>query len=402
VSPKDFFFSSESVTAGHPDKMCDNISDAILDACLAGDPYSRVACECATNTGFVLVMGEITTKSEFDYRDVIRNTICGIGYDKPEYGFDGHTCGVLIAIDKQSCDIDGGVTTSLEVRSGTACDEHDKTGAGDQGLMFGYACNQTEELMPLPIALAHALTRRMAEVRVQGILPWIRPDGKSQVCVHYENRKPASVHSILVSTQHADNVTNDQIREGLIETVIKHAIPAELITKKTEILTNPSGRFVIGGPVGDSGVTGRKIIVDTYGGYARHGGGSFSGKDCTKVDRSAAYAARWAAKNIVAAGIADECEIQLAYAIGRANPLSIHIETCGTGRIDEDQISALIKRNFDFRPSAIIERLGLRKPMFQQTAAYGHFGRPDLDLPWEKTDKAAQLREEAGMKARAR
>jgi S-adenosylmethionine synthetase len=398
VSPQDFYFSSESVTAGHPDKICDNISDAVLDACLEKDPKSRVACECATNTGFVLVMGEVTTNAQIDYRDIARKTICGIGYNNPDFGFDGANCGVLISVDKQSSDINCGVSESIEVRSGQCRDEFDKTGAGDQGLMFGYACNQTPELMPLPIVLAHGLTRRLAEVFHQGLLPWVRPDGKSQVCVHYdEKRKPTHLHSILVSTQHSDKVTQKEIEDGIRELVINKAIPAEFLKQKPEIYVNPSGRFVIGGPVGDSGVTGRKIIVDTYGGWARHGGGAFSGKDCTKVDRSAAYAARWAAKNIVAAGLADECEIQLAYAIGKANPLSIYVNTYDTGVIKDEKILELVNRHFDFRPAAIIETLGLRKPIFLQTAAYGHFGRLDLDLSWEKTNKAAALRDDAGV-----
>jgi len=367
------------------------------------DPFSRVACECATNTGFVLVMGEITTCAQFDYRDVVRRTICEIGYNSPEYGFDGNTCGVLIAIDRQSPDIAGGVLKSLEVREGCKGDKYDEVGAGDQGLMFGYACTQTPELMPLPISLAHALTRRLAHVFHQKTLTWIRPDGKSQVCVYYEGRKPKRVHSVLVSTQHSEEVSEKEIREGVIEEVIKPAIPKEYWGQNPEILVNPSGRFVIGGPMGDSGVTGRKIIVDTYGGWARHGGGCFSGKDCTKVDRSAAYAARWAAKNVVAAGLADECEIQLAYAIGRANPLSIYVNTFGTAAkgLDDNIILELVKKHFDFRPAAIIEALDLRKPIYRQTAAYGHFGRPDLDLTWERTDKADILREEAGVKARA-
>jgi S-adenosylmethionine synthetase len=399
LSPQDFYFSSESVTAGHPDKICDSVSDAILDSCMAEDHYSRVACECATNTGFILVMGEITTKAEFDYRDVVRKTIIDIGYDSPEYGFDGNTCGVLIAIDRQSSDIDGGVSKALEVRDKECSDPYDEIGAGDQGIMFGFACNQTPELMPLPIALAHGLTRKMAEVLKNGRLPWIRPDGKSQVCVYYEGRKPLRVDSILTSTQHSPDVTNDDIREGLIEEVIKPVIPKQYMAQNPEIYTNPSGRFVIGGPVGDSGVTGRKIIVDTYGGWARHGGGCFSGKDCTKVDRSAAYAARWAAKNIVAAGLADECEIQLAYAIGKCRPLSMHVNTFGTGKIDDEKILDLITRHFDFRPAAIIDTLELRRPIYRQTSAYGHFGRDDLDLPWELTNKADALKEDAGIKS---
>ncbi len=399
MSPNDFFFSSESVTAGHPDKMCDNLSDAILDTCMEQDPQSRVACECATNTGFVLVMGEITTKAEFDYREIVRKTICDIGYDSPEYGFDGKNCGVLIAVDKQSPDIDAGVSTSFEVRDTGDSDPYDRIGAGDQGLMFGYACNQTDELMPLPISLAHALTRRMAQVLKEGILPWIRPDGKSQVCVEFKDCKPVRVHSVLVSTQHSESVTNKEIRDGLIETVIKPSIPKQFWMDDIKIYTNPAGRFVIGGPVGDSGLTGRKIIVDTYGGYARHGGGAFSGKDCTKVDRSAAYAARWAAKNVVAAGLADECEMQLAYAISVAKPLSIYINTFGTGKINEGRIQELVEKHFDFRPAAIIETLGLAAPIYKQTAAYGHFGRPDLDLSWEKTNVTDILRDEAGIKA---
>jgi len=389
------------VTAGHPDKICDNVSDAILDACMEQDPQSRVACECATNTGFILVMGEITTKAIFDYREVVRETIRDIGYTNPAYGFDCDTCGVLISLDKQSPDIDGGVSVALDVRDKKVDDPYEQIGAGDQGLMFGYACNQTPELMPLPISLAHALTRRMAEVFKSGELNWIRPDGKSQVCVEYKDRKPVRVHSILVSTQHSPDVDNDQIRAGLIEEVIKKAIPEKWMNHDPAIYTNPSGKFVIGGPHGDSGVTGRKIIVDTYGGYARHGGGAFSGKDPTKVDRSAAYAARWAAKNIVAAGLASECEIQLAYAIGKAHPLSILVDTFGTGKITDEQILELVEKHFDFRPAAIIDQLNLRRPIFRQTAAYGHFGRPDLDLTWEKTDKAEALRSDAGIKAEA-
>lgn len=385
------------MTAGHPDKICDNISDAVLDNCVKDDPFSRVACECATNTGFVMVMGEITTNSIFDYREIVRKTIRNIGYDGPDAGFDGNTCGVLISLDKQSTDIDGGVSNAVEVRETDAGDKYDRIGAGDQGLMFGYACDDTPEYMPLPISLAHALTRKLAEVRKD--IKWIRPDGKSQVCVEYENSKPARVHSILVSTQHSDEVTNKQIRDGLMEAVIKPAIPKKYWNEKVEILTNPSGRFVIGGPVGDSGVTGRKIIVDTYGGFARHGGGAFSGKDCTKVDRSAAYAARWAAKNIVAAGLAERCEIQLAYAIGRAAPLSILVDTFGSGKLDDSVILEIIRKNFDFRPAAIIDTLKLRNPIYLQTAAYGHFGRNDLDLPWEKLNRVDALREDAGIRA---
>jgi len=397
VSPQDFFFSSESVTGGHPDKICDSISDAILDACMEQDPFSRVACECATNTGFVLVMGEITTCAQFDYRDVVRRTICEIGYNSPEYGFDGNTCGVLIAIDRQSPDIAGGVLKSLEVREGCKGDKYDEVGAGDQGLMFGYACTQTPELMPLPISLAHALTRRLAHVFHQKTLTWIRPDGKSQVCVYYEGRKPKRVHSVLVSTQHSEEVSEKEIREGVIEEVIKPAIPKEYWGQNPEILVNPSGRFVIGGPMGDSGVTGRKIIVDTYGGMAKHGGGCFSGKDPTKVDRSAAYMMRYVAKNIVAAGLAKKCEIQVAYAIGKAEPMGIMVDTWRTNVIPEDKIAELVLKYFDLTPRGIIDKLNLRRPIYKQTAAYGHFGRTDLDVPWEDVDMADLLRKEAGI-----
>jgi len=401
LSPNDFYFSSESVTAGHPDKICDNVSDAILDECVRQDPYSRVACECAVNTGFILVMGEITTKAVFDYREIVRETIKDIGYNDPAYGYDGSVCGVLISLDQQSPNISEGVSTALDVRGKKVTDPYEQIGAGDQGLMFGYACDDTPEYMPLPISLAHALTRRMAKVFKEKKLDWIRPDGKSQVCVEYKDRKPWRVHSILVSTQHAEWVNNDQIREGLIEEVIKPAIPEQYLNGDTIIYTNPSGKFVIGGPVGDSGVTGRKIIVDTYGGYARHGGGAFSGKDCTKVDRSAAYAARWAAKNVVAAGLATDCEIQLAYAIGKAHPLSIYCDTFGTGKLDDCRILDLITKHFDFRPAAIIDELNLRRPIYRQTAAYGHFGRLDLDLPWEQLNKVDALRDEAGICAGA-
>jgi len=401
VSPNDFYFSSESVTAGHPDKICDNVSDAILDECVRQDPMSRVACECAVNTGFILVMGEITTNAIFDYREVVRETIKDIGYNDPAYGYDGSYCGVLLSLDRQSPDISGGVSTALDMRGKEITDPYEKIGAGDQGLMFGYACNDTPEYMPLPISLAHALTRQLALVFKQKKLDWIRPDGKSQVCVEYRDRKPHRVHSILVSTQHSEDVTNKEINEGLIEEVIKPAIPEKWWKGDPLIYTNPSGKFVIGGPVGDSGVTGRKIIVDTYGGYARHGGGAFSGKDCTKVDRSAAYAARWAAKNVVAAGLAADCEIQLAYAIGKAHPLSIYVDTFGTGVIEDEKILELVTKHFDFRPAAIIDELDLRRPIYRQTAAYGHFGRLDLDLSWEKLDKVDILRSEAGITAGA-
>lgn len=404
MSPQDFFFSSESVTAGHPDKICDMISDAVLDACLSNDATSRVACECATNTGFVLVMGEITTKANVDYREVARKTICDIGYNKPEYQFDGSTCGILIALDKQSEDISCGVTTSWEVRNGTAKDKYDEIGAGDQGLMFGYACNQTEELMPLPIVLAHKLTRKMAEVLHVLKEPWIRPDGKSQVCVYYNSRnQPAGIKSILVSTHHSEDIDNKTLEKKIKELVIYPTMPADLLNG-TEIMVNPSGRFCKGGPAADSGVTGRKIIVDTYGGWARHGGGCFSGKDPTKVDRSAAYAARWAAKNIVAAGLADECEIQIAYAIGRAHPMSIRVNTFGTEKVPIENITEIVQHKtkiFDFRPAAIIEKLDLLKPIYRQTASYGHFGRSDLDLPWEMTNKVEEIQNALGFKVKA-
>ena len=391
-------FTSESVTEGHPDKICDQLSDAVLDACLAQDPRSRVACEVATKTGFVIFLGEITTQANLNYDELARRVITDIGYDDSEKGFDGNTCGVQVAIAKQSSDIAMGVNSSLETRSGEESEQEiDAIGAGDQGMMFGYACNETPVLMPMPIYLAHKLTRRLSEVRKDGTLPWLRPDGKSQVTVEYSFGKPKRVDTVLISTQHAPHITQDEIRAALEEHVIQPVIPAELIDDQLKIFVNPTGRFVIGGPLGDSGLTGRKIIVDTYGGMGRHGGGCFSGKDPTKVDRSAAYAARWVAKNIVAAGLAERCEIQVAYAIGVSHPLSINVETFGTGRIPSDQIADLVNKYFDLRPGAIIRDLQLRKPIYRQLAAYGHFGRDDLDLSWEQIDKAEMLRIAAGL-----
>jgi S-adenosylmethionine synthetase len=395
TSPK-LLFTSESVTEGHPDKICDQISDAVVDACLAQDPYSRVACEVATKTGYVMLLGEITTKAFVNFDELAREVIVEIGYDRAKKGFDGHTCGVLSAISSQSPDIDMGVSQSLEAKD-DGQDEIESIGAGDQGMMFGFACNETDVLMPMPIYLAHKLTRRLAEVRKDGTLPWLRPDGKSQVTIEYHYGKPARVHTVLISTQHAPEITQEGIREALIEHVINPVLPPEMVDDDLIIYTNPTGRFVIGGPMGDAGVTGRKIIVDTYGGMGRHGGGAFSGKDATKVDRSAAYAARWAAKNVVAAGLADRCEIQVAYAIGVAHPLSVNVETFGTGKVSDERIAELILEHFDLRPGAIIRDLGLRRPIFRQVAAYGHFGRDDLDLPWERTDKAEALRAAAGI-----
>ena len=390
-----YLFTSESVTEGHPDKICDQISDAVLDAILAKDPNGRVACETTASTGLVHIMGEITTSCYVDIPKIAREVIRDIGYDRAKYGFDCDTCGIISNIDEQSSDIALGVDKSLEAKeSGEA--ELDN-GAGDQGMMFGYATNETKEYMPLTIALAHRLARRLAEVRKDGTLSYLRPDGKTQVTVLYEDGKPVAVDTIVISTQHDENIELKQIRKDLIEHVIKAVVPAELLTDATKIFINPTGKFVIGGPQGDSGLTGRKIIVDTYGGWARHGGGAFSGKDPTKVDRSAAYAARYVAKNIVAAGLADRCEIQLAYAIGVAHPVSIMVDTFGTNKVDEDTIEALVKKHFDLRPAGIIKMLDLRRPIYKQTAAYGHFGRTDVDLPWEHTDKAAILREEAGL-----
>jgi len=396
-SPK-LYFTSESVTEGHPDKICDQISDAVLDACLEQDPASRVACETATKTGFVILMGEITTRANFNYDELVRRVLLEIGYDDSSKGFDGNTCGVLVSIAKQSGDIAMGVDKALEAKTGEMSeDEIEAIGAGDQGMMFGYACNETPQLMPMPIYLAHKLTRRLAEVRKNGTLPWLRPDGKSQVTVEYSYGKPKRVDTVLISTQHAPHVSQAEIREQVIEHVILPVLPPEMVDKDLKIYVNPTGRFVVGGPMGDSGLTGRKIIVDTYGGMGRHGGGCFSGKDPTKVDRSAAYAARWVAKNVVAAGLADRCEIQVAYAIGVARPLSVNVETFGTGRIPDEKIAELILEHFDLRPGAIIRDLNLRRPIYRPTAAYGHFGRDDLDLPWERTDKAEALRRAAGL-----
>ena len=384
-------FTSESVTEGHPDKICDQISDAVLDSILARDPMARVACETAVTTGMVLVMGEISTSCYVDIPKVVRNTIKEIGYDRAKYGFDCDTCSVLTSIDEQSGDIAMGVDEALESREGEK-DEVEAVGAGDQGMMFGFATNETPEYMPSPIAMAHRLSRRLTEVRKNGTLSYLRPDGKIQVTVEYDDNKVVRIDAIVISTQHDEHVSQEQIREDLMEHVIKHVIPAELLDESTKYYINPTGRFVVGGPQGDSGLTGRKIIVDTYGGYGRHGGGAFSGKDPTKVDRSAAYAARWVAKNLVAAGIADKLEIQLAYAIGVAKPVSIEVDTFGTGKISDQEITSIVEKVFDLRPGAIIRDLDLRRPLYRQTAAYGHFGRNDLNLPWEQLNKVDEIK----------
>lgn len=397
-----YLFTSESVTEGHPDKLCDQVSDAVLDACLEQDPYSRVACECATKTGFIILLGEITTHASINFDDLVRKVILDIGYDSSAKGFDGNSCGVQVAIARQSPDIAMGVDHALETRDGEVPDaEIEAVGAGDQGMMFGYACNETPVLMPMPIYLAHKLARRLSEVRKNGTLPWLGPDGKTQVTVEYRFGKPFRIATVLISAQHADHLTQEEIAAALKKHVIDPTLPADMVDKNTVVYVNPTGRFVVGGPLGDAGVTGRKIIVDTYGGMGRHGGGCFSGKDPTKVDRSAAYAARWVAKNIVAAGLAERCEIQVAYAIGKSHPLSINVETFGTGAIPDDEIDELVREKFDLRPGAIIRDLDLRRPIYRQIAAYGHFGRDDLDLPWERTNKADELRAAAELKLAA-
>jgi len=397
MSEPSLMFTSESVTEGHPDKLCDQISDAVLDACLEQDPMSRVACETATKTGFVILLGEITTRAFVNFDELVRSVVREIGYDSSDKGFDANTCGVQAAIASQSPDIALGVDHALEEKIGEmAEDTIEKVGAGDQGMMFGFACNETDALMPMPIYLAHNLARRLAHVRKNGELPWLRPDGKTQVTIEYSYGKPKRVDTVLISTQHAPEIGQAEIRDAIIDTVIKPVIPREMRNgDELKIFVNPTGRFVIGGPMGDAGLTGRKIIVDTYGGMGRHGGGAFSGKDPTKVDRSAAYAARWVAKNVVAAGLADRCEIQVAYAIGIAHPLSINVETFGTGKIPDNKIVELVKEHFDLRPGAIIRDLNLRRPIYRKTAAYGHFGRTDIDAPWEVTSKAELLKEAA-------
>ncbi len=393
-----YLFTSESVTEGHPDKLCDQVSDAVLDACLEQDPMSRVACETATKTGFVMVLGEITTNAFVNFDELIRRVVKEIGYDNTDKGFDGNTCAILSAIASQSGDIAMGVDRAMEAKAGEMTDAQiESIGAGDQGMMFGYACNETTALMPTPIYLAHNLTRKLAAERKSGAMPWLRPDGKSQVTVEYRYGQPARIDSVLISTQHAPDISHAEIAEQVMENIIIPTLPASMVDERMKVYVNPTGRFVIGGPMGDAGVTGRKIIVDTYGGMGRHGGGAFSGKDPTKVDRSGAYAARWVAKNIVAAGLADRCEVQVAYAIGVARPLSVNIETFGTGKIDDERIARLVTDTFDLRPGAIIRDLDLRRPIYRQTAAYGHFGRDDLNLPWEQTNRAEDLRKAAGL-----
>jgi len=397
TSPK-YFFTSESVTEGHPDKICDQISDAVLDAIFTEDPNARVACECAVTTGLVLVMGEITTCTYVDLNTLVRDVVWDIGYTRAKFGFDGETCGVLVSIKEQSADIALGVDKALEAKTGEMSEEEiEATGAGDQGMMVGFACTETPELMPMPIMLAHKLCRRLTHVRKEGLLPYLRPDGKSQVTVEYEYGKPKRVEAVVISTQHSPDVEQAKIRDDIIKRIIKYVVPSGMIDDDTKIYVNPTGRFVTGGPKGDAGVTGRKIIVDTYGGMAGHGGGCFSGKDPTKVDRSGAYYARYVAKNVVAAGLADRLELQVSYAIGVARPLSLAIETFGTGKVPDETILELIKKHFDFRPAAIIHELDLRRPIYRATAAYGHFGRDDIDAPWENTAKAALLRKDAGL-----
>jgi S-adenosylmethionine synthetase len=398
TSPK-LMFTSESVSEGHPDKLCDQVSDAVLDACLEQDPRSRVACETATKTGFVMLLGEITTTAFVNFDELVRKVVMEIGYDSSDKGFDSHTCAVVTAIASQSPDIAMGVDAALESRNGHEVTdaEIESIGAGDQGMMFGFACNETSTLMPLPIYLAHKLTRRQSELRKNGTIAWLRPDAKSQVTIEYSQGKPKRVDTVLISTQHAPEVSQAEITETVIEQIIMPALPEDMVDNNIKIFVNPTGRFVVGGPMGDAGVTGRKIIVDTYGGMGRHGGGAFSGKDPTKVDRSAAYAARYVAKNIVAAGIADRVEVQVSYAIGVAHPLSVNVETFGTARIADEKIAALINEFFDLRPGAIIRDLGLRKPIYRKTAAYGHFGRDDIEFPWERTDKAGALKSAAGL-----